>query len=135
MPSVTFFFSFGRSIPRPNQISQISSLSQGKGCYRVLFELAVNFKFNFVLELLSIETAHLKMQLSLKRNMGVSKAHNIVLLGIARWYTRRNISPHYDFNQCFFSRDIFFLARDNFLKNARDIEKTDLTFFDQKKWP
>ena len=35
----------------------------------------------------------------------------------------------------FFPRDIFFRARDNFRKNARDIEKTAVTIFDQKKWP
>ena len=38
--------------------------------------------------------------------------------------------------QCFFfPRDIFFRARDNFRKNARDFEKTAVTIFDQKKWP
>ena len=35
----------------------------------------------------------------------------------------------------FFPRDIFFCARDNFRKNARDIEKTPVTILGQKKWP
>ena len=35
----------------------------------------------------------------------------------------------------FFPRDIFFCARDNFLKNAREIEKMAVTILDPKKWP
>ena len=45
------------------------------------------------------------------------------------------VHRHYTACQRFFSRDIFFRARDNFRKNARDIEKTAMTIFDQKKWP
>ena len=38
--------------------------------------------------------------------------------------------PHtLPFNVYFFPRDIFFRARDNFLKNARDSEKTPVTIF------